>query len=229
MVPLLKFYFHEDVRIAAVQSLPELLRAATLAVEKGSSPDPSMPAQMLDFFWQPLLDAMHKVCDASLLFNPFMSATVACALGTTAKLRWSLVLKATLQRPYWCDLGQSVHLYEDRTLFCVHATAAECCASLLNCLVCDFVQEPDTEVLVSMLTSIEEILTVAGPELLSIERLGQALGALQVRFCRVVPFLQPDCFVDTTTVVRHVLVHKTLHSVFDLNHSHCQAPCLLAR
>lgn len=55
-------------------------------------------------------------------------------------------------------------------------------------------QEPDTEVLVSMLTSMEEILTVAGPELLSIERLGQALGALQVRFCRVVPFVY--CFDD---------------------------------
>jgi hypothetical protein len=61
MVPLLKFYFHEDVRIAAVQCMPELLRSATLAVEKGTSPDASMPAQMLDFFWQPLLDAMHKV------------------------------------------------------------------------------------------------------------------------------------------------------------------------
>lgn len=65
MVPLLKFYFHEDVRIAAVQCMPELLRAATLAVEKGTSPDASMPAQMLDFFWQPLLDAMHKVTDRS--------------------------------------------------------------------------------------------------------------------------------------------------------------------
>ena len=63
MVPLLKFYFHEDVRIAAVQCMPELLRAATLAVEKGTSPDASMPAQMLDFFWQPLLDAMHKVLE----------------------------------------------------------------------------------------------------------------------------------------------------------------------
>jgi importin-5 len=74
MVPLLKFYFHEDVRIAAVQCMPELLRSATLAVEKGTSPDASMPAQMLDFFWQPLLDAMHKVKSASILLN------VACSL-----------------------------------------------------------------------------------------------------------------------------------------------------
>lgn len=39
-------------------------------------------------------------------------------------------------------------------------------------------QEPDVEVLVSMLTSVEEILGVAGPELLGQERLGQALREL---------------------------------------------------
>jgi hypothetical protein len=32
-----------------------------------------------------------------------------------------------------------------------------------------------------MLTSMEEVISVAGPELLSRERLGQALGAMQVR------------------------------------------------
>jgi hypothetical protein len=35
MVPLLKFWFHEEVRRAAIQTLPELVRAATLCVEKG--------------------------------------------------------------------------------------------------------------------------------------------------------------------------------------------------
>jgi len=98
MVPLLKFYFHEDVRIAAVQSLPELLRSAVLAVENRLTQDASMPAQLLDFVWPPLLEALHK--------------------------------------------------------------------------------EPDVEVLVSMLTSVEEILGVAGPELLGQERLGQALREL---------------------------------------------------
>ncbi len=61
MVPLLKFYFHEDVRLAAVQSLPELLRSAVLAVEVGRTQDASLPAQLLDFVWQPLVDALHKV------------------------------------------------------------------------------------------------------------------------------------------------------------------------
>lgn len=46
-------------------------------------------------------------------------------------------------------------------------------------------QEPDTEVLVSMLISLEEVIGVAGPKLLSQERLGQALGALQVPHCSV--------------------------------------------
>lgn len=61
MVPLLKFYFHEDVRLAAVQSLPELLRSAVLAVEGGRTQDASLPAQLLDFVWQPLVDALQKV------------------------------------------------------------------------------------------------------------------------------------------------------------------------
>jgi hypothetical protein len=35
MVPLLKFYFHEEVRRAAVAALPHLLRSAQAAAEKG--------------------------------------------------------------------------------------------------------------------------------------------------------------------------------------------------
>lgn len=61
MVPLLKFYFHEDVRIAAVQSLPELLKSAVLAVEAGLPADASLPAQLLDFVWNPLFEALNKV------------------------------------------------------------------------------------------------------------------------------------------------------------------------
>lgn len=37
MVPLLKFWFHEDVRRAAVQTLPELLRSVVLCAEKGKN------------------------------------------------------------------------------------------------------------------------------------------------------------------------------------------------
>ncbi|KAI3747197.1 hypothetical protein L6452_09648 [Arctium lappa] len=37
LVPLLKFYFHEEVRKAAVSAMAELLRSAKLAVEKGQS------------------------------------------------------------------------------------------------------------------------------------------------------------------------------------------------
>ncbi|KAE8663132.1 putative AP2/ERF domain-containing transcription factor [Hibiscus syriacus] len=37
LVPLLKFYFHEEVRKAAVSAMPELLHSAKLAVEKGQS------------------------------------------------------------------------------------------------------------------------------------------------------------------------------------------------
>jgi hypothetical protein len=35
MVPLLKFWFHEEVRRSAVQTLPELLNSAVLCRDKG--------------------------------------------------------------------------------------------------------------------------------------------------------------------------------------------------
>ncbi|KAK9862045.1 hypothetical protein WJX84_012004 [Apatococcus fuscideae] len=59
MVPLLKFYFHEEVRSAAAQSLPELLRSAVLASEKGQAQSSSVK-QLLDGLWQPLIDAIQK-------------------------------------------------------------------------------------------------------------------------------------------------------------------------
>ena len=61
MVPLLKFYFHEEVRQAAVQAMPELLRSASLAVTVGRGPDTTFVKQMLDFIWTPLMEAMAKV------------------------------------------------------------------------------------------------------------------------------------------------------------------------
>jgi len=54
MLPLLKFYFHEEVRQAAVQAMPELLRSAFLAAEKGApGADMGLVKRMLDFIWPP--------------------------------------------------------------------------------------------------------------------------------------------------------------------------------
>lgn len=63
MVPLLKFYFHEEVRQAAVQAVPELLKSVYMAVseKKANGADMQYVKQMLDYVWQPLIDAMTKV------------------------------------------------------------------------------------------------------------------------------------------------------------------------
>jgi len=59
--PLLKFYFHEEVRQAAVQAMPELLRSAFLAAEKGApGADMGLVKRMLDFIWPPIMEAMAK-------------------------------------------------------------------------------------------------------------------------------------------------------------------------
>lgn len=61
MVPLLKFFCWEDVRIAAVHSLEPLLRSAKLAVQKqvpGATPE--LLQQMLHYLWTHLMGAIEK-------------------------------------------------------------------------------------------------------------------------------------------------------------------------
>ncbi|CAN6454217.1 unnamed protein product [Victoria cruziana] len=62
LVPLLKFYFHEEVRKAAVSAMPELLRSAKLAVEKGLAQcrDESYVKQLSDYIIPALVEALHK-------------------------------------------------------------------------------------------------------------------------------------------------------------------------
>eukprot|EP00268_Persea_americana_P063804 TRINITY_DN831_c0_g1_i2.p1 TRINITY_DN831_c0_g1~~TRINITY_DN831_c0_g1_i2.p1 ORF type:complete len:1111 (+),score=203.06 TRINITY_DN831_c0_g1_i2:174-3506(+) len=62
LVPLLKFYFHEEVRKAAVSAMPELLRSAKLAVEKGQAQgrDETYVKQLSDYIIPALVEALHK-------------------------------------------------------------------------------------------------------------------------------------------------------------------------
>lgn len=68
LVPLLKFYFHEEVRRAAVSAMPELLRSAKLAVEKGLSQgrDQSYIKQLSDYILPALVEALHKEPDTEV-------------------------------------------------------------------------------------------------------------------------------------------------------------------
>ncbi|KAK9169628.1 hypothetical protein Syun_001768 [Stephania yunnanensis] len=62
LVPLLKFYFHEEVRKAAVSAMPELLRSAKLAVEKGQAQgrNEAYVKQLSDYIIPALVEALHK-------------------------------------------------------------------------------------------------------------------------------------------------------------------------
>ncbi|RYQ86900.1 hypothetical protein Ahy_B10g106510 isoform B [Arachis hypogaea] len=68
LVPLLKFYFHEEVRKAAVSAMPELLRSAKLAIEKGQSQgrDASYLKFLSDSIIPALVDALHKEPDTEI-------------------------------------------------------------------------------------------------------------------------------------------------------------------
>ncbi|XP_047316709.1 importin-5-like [Impatiens glandulifera] len=71
MVPLLKFYFHEEVRKAAVSAMPELLRSAKLAVEKGIAQgrNESYIKQLTDYIVPALVEALHKEPDTEICAN----------------------------------------------------------------------------------------------------------------------------------------------------------------
>ncbi|GAV83604.1 HEAT domain-containing protein/DUF577 domain-containing protein/HEAT_2 domain-containing protein [Cephalotus follicularis] len=71
LVPLLKFYFHEEVRKAAVSAMPELLRSAKLAVEKGLSQgrNESYLKQLSDYIVPALVEALHKEPDTEICAN----------------------------------------------------------------------------------------------------------------------------------------------------------------
>ncbi|GAU51120.1 hypothetical protein TSUD_178650, partial [Trifolium subterraneum] len=68
LVPLLKFYFHEEVRKAAVSAMPELLRSAKLAIEKGQSQgrDVSYLKFLTNSIVPALVEALHKEPDAEI-------------------------------------------------------------------------------------------------------------------------------------------------------------------
>ncbi|KAF8035391.1 hypothetical protein BT93_C1424 [Corymbia citriodora subsp. variegata] len=68
LVPLLKFYFHEDVRKAAVSAMPELLRSAKLAVEKGLAQghNETYVKQLSDYIIPALVEAIPKEPDTEI-------------------------------------------------------------------------------------------------------------------------------------------------------------------
>ncbi|KAI5596364.1 hypothetical protein BDE02_03G202500 [Populus trichocarpa] len=68
LVPLLKFYFHEEVRKAAVSAMPELLRSAKLAIEKGLAQgrNESYVKQLSDYIIPALVEALHKEPDTEI-------------------------------------------------------------------------------------------------------------------------------------------------------------------
>ncbi|XP_047975909.1 importin-5-like isoform X2 [Salvia hispanica] len=71
LVPLLKFYFHEEVRKAAVSAVPERLRSAKLAVEKGIAQgrNETYVKQLSDFIVPALVEASHKEPDIEICAN----------------------------------------------------------------------------------------------------------------------------------------------------------------
>jgi len=112
MVPLLDFYFHEDVRKAAVASLPDILRAGKAAMEKGlTTPqgvkvDAAWLRQLVGYVVPPLVAALHKEPEVEI--QAAMLESLADCAGVAEELisdhltpmieEFKLTLKRSLDR-----------------------------------------------------------------------------------------------------------------------------------
>jgi hypothetical protein len=86
MVPLLKFYFHEEVRRAATSAMPELLRATQAAVDKGvPGASADMVGQMVGFMWEPLVAALKKEPETDLAAAMLDALAGACGVAAGAR------------------------------------------------------------------------------------------------------------------------------------------------
>lgn len=97
MVPLLKFWFHEEVRRAAVQTIPELLRSVVLAAEKNMGPTPQVVKEMLVAVWAPLMEALHKEPDTDVASAMLDSVSEIVELLEPAMLEEAMVSEAFTQ------------------------------------------------------------------------------------------------------------------------------------
>ena len=67
MIPLLKFYFNEEVRIAAAQTLPELLRSYVEGAAKGMGPTEENCRKLAAEIWPHLVDSLAKEVDPDVI------------------------------------------------------------------------------------------------------------------------------------------------------------------
>ncbi|KAL4539354.1 hypothetical protein Ndes2437B_g02265 [Nannochloris sp. 'desiccata'] len=67
MVPLLRYYFNEEVRGAAAQALPELLRSAVESMKKNQGATQAFCVNMAHYMWHPLVEAVAKEGDPDIV------------------------------------------------------------------------------------------------------------------------------------------------------------------
>ena len=68
-VPMLRFAFHEEVRSSVAEALPEILKAAVAAVNKGCGKDMSWVKGIMDYCMGPLFEALRKEPEAAIIVS----------------------------------------------------------------------------------------------------------------------------------------------------------------
>eukprot|EP00899_Mesostigma_viride_P014218 jgi/Mesvir1/22798/Mv14182-RA.3 len=136
MVPFLNFYFHEEVRKAAVSVIPELLNAAKLAVEKGvaGGRDQAYVKSVVDHLVPRLVEALDKEPEDEIKYCILSSlsecATIAGTLLDPPQLvliveQLKGVLLASAQRKQEMAAGAHLEDLDEEERSALDAEAAE--------------------------------------------------------------------------------------------------------
>jgi hypothetical protein len=120
MVPLLKFVFNEEVRSSAAQTLPELLRSAVQAAQKGMGPDEKFCRTMAAYMWSPLIEALAKEPDQEVVSTMLTSVEEVLDVA-----RGPTLLAADTLPPLFQSLATVLSDYEDRRASRVERAAGE--------------------------------------------------------------------------------------------------------
>ena len=185
MIPLLKFYFNEEVRIAAAQTLPELLKSFVEGASKGMGPTEDNCRQIAAEMWPHLVESLAKEVDPDVVHIMLQSVQEMVDVA-----KGPMIMPVDLMGPVFDAFQQVLKDYEERRDLRMERTVGE-----------DFDAEEE-EALMEEHEAESELLDALGNSLTSILKLygDAALQFVEALLPSFYDFLGPARYVEERRV-----------------------------
>ena len=185
MIPLLKFYFNEEVRIAAAQTLPELLKSFVEGASKGMGPTEDNCRQIAAEMWPHLVESLAKEVDPDVVHIMLQSVQEMVDVA-----KGPMIMPVDLMGPVFDAFQQVLKDYEERRDLRMERTVGE-----------DFDAEEE-EALMEEHEAESELLDALGNSLTSILKLygDAALQFVEALLPSFYNFLGPARYVEERRV-----------------------------